>query len=229
MTPKAPVKAKVESVGLTIQVPNKDGTLREVPVPFVAAYNFTPITGVPRSLDFVVVHCTENPDVAGLARANANIFSRKDARKASFHYVLDNTEVIQCVKDTDVAWHAPGANHNGIGVEIVGKAGQTQSQWADDFSRVALYNAMGLIAYLCRKYAIPPLFVDAENLTKTRGITRHSDVTKAFPKLGCHWDPGPNFPIEAFINGVQWMMMRLENPTAVVTKDAIATTEKSDG
>lgn len=213
---KAKVVARV-SDRQSLMVPNRDGSLRSIVVPFVQSANYTPVPDdKPRTVELVVVHCTENAELEGMARMNANLFADKSrSPKASFTYVVDDREIIQCVREEDVAWHAPGCNHNGIGIEIVGRASQTTSQWADDYSRLALYGAMGIVADVCRRRKLLPVFVPAATLAGggCSGITTHQQVTFAFPNVGHgHQDPGNNFPLEAFINGVQWMMLRLENP-----------------
>ncbi len=35
-----------------------------------------------------------------------------------------------------------------------------------------------------------------------RGITGHVDVSRAF-ELSDHWDPGPGFPVESFLDTVR--------------------------
>jgi hypothetical protein len=52
-----------------------------------------------------------------------------------------------------------------------------------------------------------------------RGITTHRVVTEAMMTPGGHWDPGPDFPMDAFVGGVAWMLMRLGNPEVKVDGD----------
>ena len=58
--------------------------------------------------------------------------------QVSAHYCVDVDSVVQCVKEEDVAWHAPGANHNGLGFEHAGTAAQTPAQWSDPYSETLL-------------------------------------------------------------------------------------------
>ncbi len=110
------------------------------------------------------------------------------------HNCLDNDSTVQCVRESDVAWHAPGANHNGLGIELAGYANQTEAQWGDAFSQAMLRRAAWLIARACREHKIPVVLLSADDLkAKKRGLCGHDTVSKAF-KLSTHYDPGPWFP-----------------------------------
>lgn len=203
---------------MEILVPNKDGSLQGCEARFIQSLHYTRIPDhTPRPLSYIVIHCTENSEVPNMAEMNARLFSRPDSPQASFHYVVDNNSIFQCVRDEDVAWHAPGCNHNGIGIEIVGRASQSVSQWADEYSRSALYKAVAVAAHLCLKHNISPLYVNTGGILAAEGgITTHADVTKAFPKVGHgHTDPGVKFPMETFVYAVQWMGIRIANPTSM--------------
>lgn len=170
------------------------------PIPFVQAQRFTPATG--RPIDLVVLHSTEGSEVAGAARAVATWFAGKagvPAPQASAHYVVDASSIVQCVREEDVAWHAPGANHNGIGVEHVGYAKQKPTDWGDPYSAAELALSAALVATVCKRHGIPVAFVDAAGLLRhERGITTHAEVTKAFHGSG-HTDPGAGFPMDAYL------------------------------
>ena len=115
------------------------------------------------------------------------------------HNCIDSNSIVQSVRDSDVAWHAPGANNNGIGIEHAGYAKQSRADWLDDYSRAELALSAHLVSKLCATYGIPLQWLDAKALKVrgTRGITGHSDVSQAFG--GTHWDPGPNFPIDVYM------------------------------
>ena len=166
-------------------------------VAFFPAKNFTPTTG--RTIDLIVVHDMEYPETPEGAEWCAGFFGGTGAPKASAHYCVDNNSVVQCVRDSDVAWHAPGANHNGIGIEHAGYAKQTREQWLDDYSRAELALSARLVAQLCGTYGIPMKWLDAAALKTrgARGITGHHDVSQAFG--GTHWDPGKNFPVDFYL------------------------------
>lgn len=169
---------------------------------FIKARWFTPTGG--RRIDLVVLHTAETPEGVNTARAVANYFATTTT-KASAHYTVDPKNIFQCVQDKDVAYAAPGANSNGIHLELSGRAGQTAGEWHDTYSSALLANAAKLAADICAAYKIPARYVPAAQLAAggaaARGITTHNEVSKAFRK-STHWDPGPNFPIIEFVNAV---------------------------
>lgn len=176
-------------------------------IKFVQARNFTrgrrnPKTGKACGVDLVVIHDMESAESTKTAENVAAWFAGAGAPQASAHYNCDSDSVIQSVRDEDTAWHAPGANHNGIGVELAGRASQTPEQWADEFSAAMLDRAADLIASLCSKHSVPAVYVDAAGLLRgERGITTHADVSRAW-KRSTHTDPGKGFPLASFIADV---------------------------
>ena len=120
------------------------------------------------------------------------------------HNCVDSNSVVQCVRDRDVAWHAPGGNRNGIGIEHAGYAKQSREEWLDDYSRAELEISARLAAKLVSLYDIP-----IQRLTDTdlkaggaRGFTGHVDLTLASGKPG-HHDPGPHFPWDFYLDLVR--------------------------
>jgi N-acetyl-anhydromuramyl-L-alanine amidase AmpD len=166
-------------------------------LPFVQARNFT--KGRSGSIDLVVIHTMEAPEKPTTAENVAAWFAGSSAPKASAHYCIDSDTIVQCVKDTDVAWHAPGANHDGIGIEHAGRAAQTAKDWSDAYSKAMLERSAQLTASLCKRYDIPVTWLrPADLLAGRRGITGHVDVSRAFKKSD-HHDPGTGFPIERYL------------------------------
>lgn len=170
-------------------------------IAFIQARNFT--KGRTHHIDLLVIHTMESPEKPDTAEAVAKWFAGSAAPQASAHYCIDNNSIVQCVKDTDVAWHAPGANHNGLGFEHAGRAAQSAADWSDDYSDQMLRLSAVLIAQKCTEYGIPAVFLrEADLLAGRRGITGHAQVSKAF-KLSTHTDPGANFPIERYLGYVK--------------------------
>ncbi len=203
---------RVNAEPRVVLIPTREGALERVVVPFVQSVHHQPRpSGVVAKR--VVIHCTENAELDGMAMMNAHLFAGPKSPEASFQYVLDNKDIIQCVAEHEKAWHAPGVNDESIGIEIVGRTSQTPTMWSDDYSRAALYRAMGLVADVCRRNSIPVQFLDCAALhTQQPGITTHAEVTKAWPKAGHgHTDPGMGFPVEALLQGVRWTLLKLEN------------------
>ena len=168
----------------------------------IKAANFTPTSG--RSIDLLVIHDMEAPEDLKTAENVANYFARPST-KASAHYNIDADSIVQCVLDRDVAWAAPGANHDGLQFEHAGYARQTTSQWLDAYGRKMLFDQSApLFARKCREHKIPPVFLRAPDLvSQKRGITTHWEVTRAFSNGRGHTDPGSNFPIQQFMLAIQ--------------------------
>jgi N-acetyl-anhydromuramyl-L-alanine amidase AmpD len=170
-------------------------------IPFVQARNFT--KGRSNHIDVLVIHTMESPEKPDTAESVANWFAGTTAPQASAHYCIDSNSIVQSVRDTDVAWHAPGANHNGLGFEHAGRAAQTQHDWSDDYSTKMLELSAQLVADKCRQYDIPPVWLRTADLRAgKRGITGHVQVSEAF-KRSDHHDPGTQFPIEAYLKLVK--------------------------
>ncbi len=104
----------------------------------------------PRTIERIVIHVTygRNPK----ARATANyVKSGAENRFAAPHYAVGQAgEVVQCVPESKIAYHASSANANSIGIEhSANPDGMLPTQ--------AQYEASAdLVAYLLRKYNLPP-------------------------------------------------------------------------
>lgn len=177
-------------------------------IPFIQAKNYTKCA-LPRAVNLIVIHTTENQPRSGVARAVSLWFAGASAPEASAHYVVDDSETICCVKPGDIAWGAPGANRDGVHVEHVGLAAWTAEDWDSDFARSMLWNSAKLVAELCRVYAVP--VVKVKPLPGARGLCGHVDVTQWRNGGKGHTDPGMSFPWNAYVGLVNTMMC--QDPT----------------
>ena len=168
--------------------------------PFVESPNVTEASG--RGIDLVVMHTMEISERAGAAAICARWFA-SPVSKVSAHYCVDARTVVQCVHEEDLAWHARGGNAHSIGIELAGFAAQTEQQWTDDYSVSVLTRAARVVADVCLRRRIPTRWLVAGDLLAgRRGITGHSEVSRAYGKRD-HWDPGPGFPVERFLDHVR--------------------------
>lgn len=162
-----------------------------------------------QDIKHIVIHTAEMAEKPTGAEALGSWVSGPSAPQASWHYAVDDDTVVQCLDDKYIAWHAPGANRSGIGIEHVGYARQTATEWGDDFSRAMLSRSAELAATLCARWKIPVQFVDAEGLARgDAGITTHDAVSRAFKK-STHYDPGSHFPMAAYLKMVSERLERL--------------------
>lgn len=168
---------------------------------FVQAKNYTP--GRIKPIKHIVLHTMEAPEKPKTAENVAAWFAGDSAPKASAHYCVGADGVIQCVRDEDTAWHAPGANATGIGIEMVGYAAQSPDQWNDDYSKTMLEQVALLVIDLAKKHGIPLRQLSPDDLkVGTTGLCGHVDVSRAFGRSN-HTDPGENFPWQDFITMVR--------------------------
>lgn len=87
---------------------------------FIEARWYTVSSG--RRIDFIVIHDMEMPETVHTAEDCANMFANLGPdRKASAHYTVDSDSIVQCVREKDIAYHAPPNTHS-IGVEHAGVA-----------------------------------------------------------------------------------------------------------
>ncbi len=113
-------------------------------------YNYTTNANVPL---YIVVHDTGNPGKGANALSHYKYFSGGN-RNASAHYFVDDSNIIQIIRDKDQSWHCGDGhgkygirNNNSIGVEIcINQDGNYEK---------AKSNAIDLIRYLMEKYNIP--------------------------------------------------------------------------
>ena len=180
--------------------PYADPPSPDEPIPFIPAYSYYP--GRQRSIRLAVLHTAEIAEV-GYAAENLAKWAAGPSAGVSWHYAIDNDSTIQCVRDGDTAFHAKGANADGVGIELSGRAAQGAAGWADAYSRAVLQRAARLVASLCRRHGLPVTFLDAAALQRGEaGITSHAEVTKAY-RLSTHTDPGAAFPRDAFLELVR--------------------------
>jgi hypothetical protein len=160
-------------------------------IPFIPAPKFTRTNG--RAIDVIVIHTIEAPERGDTAESCARYF-QVTTRDVSAHYCIDSNSIVQCVRDKDVAWAAPGCNHDGIQLEHAGYARQSTSDWADDYSKRMLARSALLSADLAEKYDIPVRWLSVDDLKAgRRGFTSHNNVSLAFRRSD-HTDPGRGFP-----------------------------------
>jgi N-acetyl-anhydromuramyl-L-alanine amidase AmpD len=141
--------------------------------------------------------------------------------QASAHVMIDNTTVLVSVDDLDIAWHCDEwpINQVSLGAELTGHANQTPAQWADPYSLGVIKNARTWAQGKMTMYGMPAIHLTASQLVaiaagnrSIKGFCTHKDVSDAFRIQGGHQDPGPNFPITAFLTSLNGFLARATPP-----------------
>jgi N-acetylmuramoyl-L-alanine amidase/Putative peptidoglycan binding domain len=152
------------------------------------------------AIDLIVLHSAEVGEGHSSAEAVAAYFKVGGPKPSSAHYVADDDSLIQCVRDEHIAFHAPGANTRGLGIEQAGYAKQTRDEWLDPYGQRMLSLVARLVAAKAEQYSIPLVWLTVSDLLSgQRGLTTHVDVTRAFHKSD-HVDPGPAYPKDVLLD-----------------------------
>lgn len=180
------------------------------------AKNYTPTKGRKRRI--IVLHTMEYPAGTRAAEWCGSYFAGRNAPRASSHYGVDSDSIREYVRRVNVAWCAPGANHDGIHIEMGGYAKTTRNQWLTGAPYSTLLNAARLVAYLCEDEDIPATHLsDSQLRNGARGIVDHHACTRVF-KRGTHWDIGPGFPWDIFMDQVRKFMGTVDAPATPITE-----------
>src|SRR5690606_1879808 len=101
------------------------------------------------SKKYIVIHETANTRKGANANAHARLQASGNSRAASWHYTVDDKEIVQSFSDNAKCWHAGNRyyNENSIGIEICVNE--------DGNFKKAVENAAALTRHLMRKYNIP--------------------------------------------------------------------------
>ncbi len=155
------------------------------------------------------MHSMEFPEKGDTAENVAWFFQNPKDKKGnpvqvSAHLCVDNDSIVQCVMDNNVAFAAPGVNHDGIHIEQAGFARQTRAEWLDPFGILMLNLSANAAAQYCLKYNIPVKHLtNVELKAGEKGIIGHVQATAVFKPNKGHTDPGTGFPWDHFMERVQ--------------------------
>ena len=107
----------------------------------------------------IVIHWVGN--AGSTAKANRNYFENLRSNEKNYAIGLSG-EIIRCIPETEVAYHANNANSYSIGIE------NCHPDWSGKFNEMTYESLIELCAMLCEKYGLDPM----------KALIRHYDVTK---------------------------------------------------
>jgi hypothetical protein len=177
---------------------------------FVQAKWYTKTNG--RSVRLQVIHDMEAKETSSTAEAVARDFATTSTKKSA-HYCYDDDSEVQCVRDQDIAYAAPGGNHDGLHHELAGFAIQSGAEWRDKFSMSMMARVAVNVAKKCDELGNAKTWLsDAEIKAGKSGICDHAAISRVYKK-STHTDCGPNFPHDLFVDMVRAADLLVPNPT----------------
>lgn len=111
----------------------------------------------------IVIHWVGNANTS--AMANRNYFESLKVKKrfASAHYIIGlEGEILQCIPENEIAYHATTANSYSIGIE------NCHPDWKGQFNGKTYKSLIELCVQICKRY----------NLVPEEDILRHYDISK---------------------------------------------------
>lgn len=106
-------------------------------------------------INYITIHETANTGRGSNAQAHANLQSNGNPREASWHYSVDDKQVIQSFPDTAICWHAGKGNSQSIGIEICVNSDGNYAK--------AVKNAIALVKILMARYNLNAIRVVQHN------------------------------------------------------------------
>ncbi len=138
--------------------------------------------GRKQAIQYIVVHYTANN--GDRAESNGKYFQQPH-RNASAHYFVDESDVVQSVKDNDTAWHCGAKNYkhdkcrndNSIGVEMCSEKDSSGQYYINEATQK---KALEVVKWLMEKYSVP-----LENVLRHYDITGSITFPTEKPACGC--------------------------------------------
>jgi len=176
-------------------------TIHDWPLPYVDRLEPRDV----RSIDLVVLHCTELPDLATARTFGERIRHEGSQTGNSGHYYVDRDgSILRFVPDERVAHHTFGWNQRSIGIELVNLG--RYPAWSD--SRHQAFTAPYPKAQIASLVAL--LVHLAGRCASLRSIAGHEDLDRRLEPasddpsilLPRRRDPGPLFPWQEVLASV---------------------------
>jgi len=151
------------------------------------------------SIDLVVIHCTELPDLATARSFGERVLYPESGSGNCGHFYIDRDgRIEQWVELDHIAHHVRGYNERSVGIELVNRGryphwlSTGQQQMEEPYAELQIINLAGLLTYLCD--CLPSLrwLAGHEDLDRELVPATDDPATLVRRKL----DPGPLFPWE---------------------------------
>ncbi len=167
-------------------------TILEQPLAYVGRLQARPR----ESIDLVVIHCTELPDLA-TARSYGERVVHPSGTGNSGHYYLDRDgTVLRYVPDTRTAHHVRGHNAHSLGIELVNRGrwpdwlDSRRQEMSEPYPDAQITALLALLAEL-RRTLRRLRWIAGHAELDTGQVAATDDPTR---KVQRKLDPGPQFP-----------------------------------
>lgn len=183
--------------------------------------NLVKSSGVGRSIGNsgrlrIYIHSSEGKDWVSTARGTMQY--QASSQTGSYHYLIDDNEIIQTVALSDSAWAVLSDNSVSINICLVISSGasgygvtarenqpKSRAQWLEHDKMLRMLRF--LIDFVCKETGIPKTRVDIAGVgLNRRGVSSHNNYTYGSVKLkgykdGTHWDIPDTFPYSFVLDG----------------------------
>ena len=176
-------------------------TVHRNPLPYVEALGARRL----ESVDLVVIHCTELPDLSMARQFGERVVYPETATGNSGHYYIERSgHIEEWVPSYRVAHHVRGYNERSIGIELVNRGrypdwfdSRTQDM-TEPYPPVQVEALIALLRHLTLSVPALKWITGHENLDSGRVAASDDPRKTVFRKK----DPGPMFPWPSVLDHV---------------------------
>lgn len=154
----------------------------------------------PGSIDLVVIHCTELPDLATAREYGERICYPESGTGNSGHFYVDRDGASQCwVRPGRIAHHVRGHNDHSVGIELVNRGrwpdwlDSRRQQMQEPYPPAQVSALVELLQKLEAELPALRWIAGHEDLDRERVPASDDPARRVFRKR----DPGPLFPWDA--------------------------------
>jgi len=159
----------------------------------------------PASIDLVIIHCTELPDLATAREFGTRIHYPESATGNSGHYYIDRDgRVEQWVPPERVAHHVRGFNKRSIGIELINRGryphwlNSNAQHMTEPYTEHQITTLIHLLDFLCAANGKLQWISGHEQLDTEKVPATDDPQTQVYRKR----DPGPLFPWQDVLSSV---------------------------